>query len=321
MYGNYYKKNKRVINLNFIKLGLGIVFIFLIITFFIKRNLGEVIKGDYKVNSFTLEGANTKTFSDKIKVYLTEEDKIIEINIEEYVMGVLSGEMPLSFELEALKAQAVAARTYALGKTLNNCQKSNGADICDTVHCQVYKSKEQVLAGFAENKREEYYSKLTEAIEGTKGQVLSYDGQLVMNAQYFSTSWGMTEDSQSVFGKEIPYLKSVVSEGEEISNRYKSSISLTFDDFVNKINSKYSEAKLTTKSLKNQVEIVSRNNSGSVNEIKLGKLVISGKDFRGALGINSANFTLSFSNSNVKIECFGYGHGVGMSSGERGQWL
>ncbi|WP_052447282.1 stage II sporulation protein D [Clostridium polynesiense] len=271
------------------------------------------IKQDYEVKKFILQDERNHGFNGNIKVYISEENKTVELNIEDYVMGVLSGEMPITFELEALKAQAVAARTYALAKMLNNCSASKGAHICDTVHCQVYKSKDKRMASWPSNKKEEYWNKLSKAVMETEGQILTYNGEVVLNAQYFSTSWGKTENSQAVFAKEIPYLKSVVSEGEEISNRYKSSAKISLSDFTKAVNAKYPQCKLSTYKLKTQVKIISRNEGGSVKDLKLGEISISGKDFRSLFNLNSANFNIVIDKNNIEINCLGYGHGVGMS--------
>ena len=220
--------------------------------------------------------------------------------------------MPVSFELEALKAQAVAARTYVLGKTMNNCSKGKGADICDTIHCQVYRSKDMILNDWPKGKGEEYYQKILKAVGETKGQVLTYNNDIVMNAQYFSTSWGFTEDSKDVFGKEIPYLKSVPSTGEEISNRYKNNNTFSKNEFVKKINDSLPKAGLKVDTLSKDIEIISRNTSGSVKEIRLGKVSVTGAKLRGILGLYSANFTIDIGDE-IYVKSLGYGHGVGMS--------
>lgn len=268
---------------------------------------------NYTIKKFVLDSSDKVEFNGKIKVYITEEKKVMELDLEDYVFGVLSGEMPISFELEALKSQAVAARTYGLSKTINKCSAGNGADVCDTVHCQVYKPKEKIIATWSKDKKDEYFSKLSKAVKETEGQILTYNGSIVLYAQYFSTSWGKTEDSLAVFKREVPYLKSVTSEGEEISNRYKSNVKISYTDFIKNVNSKYPKAKLSSSTIKSQIKILSKNKGGSVNEIKLGNMVISGKDFRMLLNLNSANFTISFSKNTIDINCLGYGHGVGMS--------
>ena len=313
MFNNqYYKKRRNTINhKELIKL-VGVIAVLLLSWIIIVGPEDKTDKEEEAVKVFTLKEVVSRAYSDNINVYLTKENKTIDIKIEDYLAGVISSEMPVSFELEALKAQAVAARTFALGRTVNNCSKGNGADICDTIHCQVYKTKEMILNDWPKGKGEEYYEKILKAVEETKGQVLSYNNDLVMNAQYFSTSWGFTEDSKEVFGKEIPYLKSVPSSGEEISNRYKNNNTFTKNDFVKKINSALPKAELKEGTLSKDIEIISRNQSGSVREIRLGNATVSGVKLRSILGLYSANFTIDI-DSEVYVNSLGYGHGVGMS--------
>ncbi|WP_238906089.1 stage II sporulation protein D [Clostridium sp. YIM B02506] len=257
---------------------------------------------------------NNKDFS-KIKVHHVESNSNEEMDLEEYIVGVIAAEMPAEFEIEALKAQAIAARTYALKRIVTPCEQANGADICDTVHCQVYISKEKRMGMWDKSQEEEenYWKKFQQAVQETKGKVLSYEGKLVLYPQFFSTSWGKTEDSASVFASDVPYLKSVDSPGEEDSKSYKSNKELTVEEFVKLVNNKYKEAKLSASNLNGSVSILSKNPGGSVAEVKLGGAKIKGTEFRTLLNLKSANFTIKVANGKVNIECIGYGHGVGMS--------
>lgn len=314
MYRRNFNKNYTHLIIYSLLIVCLITFIWLIFFKFKGKIDSKLTKdNNYTIKKFVLDSSDKMEFNGKINVYITEEKKVMELDLEDYVFGVLSGEMPISFELEALKAQAVAARTYGLSKTINKCSAGNGADVCDTVHCQVYKPKEKIIATWSKDKKDEYSSKLYKAVKETEGQILTYNGSIVLYAQYFSTSWGKTEDSSAVFKREVPYLKSVTSEGEEISNRYKSNVKISYTDFIKNVNSKYPKAKLSSSATKNQIKILSKNKGGSVNEIKLGNTVISGKDFRTIFNLNSANFTISFSKNTIDISCLGYGHGVGMS--------
>lgn len=308
--------NKNYANLIICSLAIVLLITFIwFLCFKFKGKINSKLSEDnkYTIKKFVLDSSDKTEFNGKIKVYITEQNKVMELDLEDYVLGVLSGEMPISFELEALKAQAVAARTYGLSKTINKCNIGNGADVCDTVHCQVYKPKEKIISTWSKDKKDEYFTKLSKAVKDTEGQILTYNGAIVLYAQYFSTSWGKTEDSMAVFKREVPYLKSVTSEGEEISNRYKSNVKISYEEFIKNVNNKYPKAKLSSSKIKNQIKILSKNKGGSVNEIKIGDTVISGKDFRTLLNLNSANFTLSLSKNTIDINCIGYGHGVGMS--------
>ena len=247
-----------------------------------------------------------------INVYSSKEGKNKKIDLEEYVYGVVSAEMPANFEIEALKSQAVAARTYALSKKVNKCANSKGADICDTVHCQVYMNKEERFKGWG-NKAKNYWDKIVQAVDYTKGVVLTYNNELVLNPQFFAISSGKTEDNKDVFASNIPYLKSVDSPGEEIAPKFKSVVKFSYNDFVNKINSTYKKAKMKNSDVKSQVKIVSRTDGGGVEKVHLGKISISGVEFRKLFNLNSSNFSIKFNSNDIEILCKGYGHGVGMS--------
>lgn len=253
----------------------------------------------------------------KIKVYITQEGKIQEMAIEDYVTGVVSGEMPAEFSIEALKAQAVAARTFAVahmtqygGKKYNS---NTGADVCDTAKCQVFMSKQERISKWPVKYRDMYWNKITDAVKSTKGEILTYKGKLVMEPYYFAISGGKTESAVAVFNSNIGYLKSVDSPGEERAKKYKTYKSISKIEFINLINSSYKNAGLSLLNLDTSVTIMSRNEGGTVRNIRLGRATISGVKFRSLMGLNSTNFNLSFSGSKVTICCLGYGHDVGMS--------
>ena len=170
-----------------------------------------------------------------IKVNITKENRIEEVQIEEYVKSVVSGEMLVSFDDEALKAQAIAARTYIAAKRLRPCNIANGGDVCDTTHCQVYINKDVRLEQWGSN-AEEYWNKISNAVDNTKGMVLTYNNELVLYPQFFSTSSGMTENAVDVFSNSVPYLVSTESKGEEIAPKYETEFPFNIPEFVNKIN-------------------------------------------------------------------------------------
>lgn len=252
-----------------------------------------------------------------IDVYITKEDRVETMDLEEYVLGVVAAEMPAEFELEALKAQAVAARTYGLAHTDTfkgeKNEKLYGADLDDTTAFQVFMNKEQRMDAWPKNKREGYWKKLNKAVSETEGEVLTYNGELVMAPYYFSTSSGKTENGIDVFGIDVPYLKSVKSIGEEDAPKYKSEFVYTYNELTEALNKWNSKLNLKPSTLKENLTILERTQGGSVSKIKVGKESISGKQFRSILNLNSANFNIEFNNKNVTIICHGYGHGVGMS--------
>jgi stage II sporulation protein D len=218
--------------------------------------------------------------------------------------------MPANFNEEAIKAQAVAARTYYFSKRLSPCSEAEGSDICNSTHCQVYISKEERMEGWAKSESENNWKKITSAVEATKGQVLIYNGDIVKYPQFFATSSGKTESAVDVLSDEVPYLQSIDSPGEEIAPKYETSIDIKMAELVNKINKVYPKANLTTGTAALKISIAARTDGGGVKEIKLGEESISGVKFRELLGLNSANFILEFSKDSVKISCKGYGHGV-----------
>lgn len=292
---------------------LGIILFTIIAPIFI---LGLPISGfsPFKLNvdSVTISDEINIKGSEKVKVYISKEKRFEEVNIEEYIIGVVSSEMLVTFNDEALKAQAVAARTYYFSKREAKCNQANGADICDTVHCQVYVNKDEKMRQWGE-KAERNYEKIKDAVLATEGQVLTYDDSLVKSPLFFSTSSGKTEDVKDVFGGNIPYLKSTDSPGEEIAPKYKTQTSMKVNDIVKKINNIYNKAILTEKNIANQIELGDRSESGGVLDLKVGNEIIKGTDFRRILGLYSTNFTYEVKGDEIEFNCFGYGHGVGMS--------
>lgn len=272
----------------------------------------------YTISQSDIEFSKTNMGAPNIKVYITKENKIEEMNLEEYVRGVVAAEMPAEFGIEALKAQAVAARTYALSHMEQyngiKCSQAKGADVCDTVHSQAYIKKETRLESWPQSKRELYWNKITDAVKETVGQVLLYDGQLAMNIRYFSTSSGKTEDSTEVFASSVPYLKSVSSPGEESAPKYKSTEKFSYSEAANKINKAYPNAKVSASNLRSQLVVLNpRSTGGSVKQIKVGSATITGSQFRSVFDLNSANFELKFNKNDIEIITYGYGHGLGMS--------
>lgn len=232
-----------------------------------------------------------------------ERTGVIEnISLDEYVVGVVAGEMPVSFELEALKAQSVASRSYVLKRMENN--KEQEYDVVDTVSNQVYLD-DSLLQEKWQDKYFEYISKIRQAVNETSMEYLTYDGE-VIDAMFFSTSNGYTEDSGVVFANDLPYLQSVSSEwDEEVAAAFYSSQSFSLQEFYERLGLSYD------KNLR--IEGVGRSDSNRVV-----KIIINGKEFSGReiytkLGIRSCDFEISLVGSNVIIETKGYGHGVGMS--------
>ena len=235
-----------------------------------------------------------------VRIKRTEKNIIENIPLEKYLIGVLAGEMPVSYDLEALKAQAVAARTYSLRKMEMN--KNNEYDLVDTINDQVYLDDEYLKETW-NNKYEENIKKIKKALNETKGEYLTYDGQIIQ-AFFFSTSSGNTENCKDVFGSDLPYLVSVSSTWDINSPSYTDKKIFTLNEFYEKLNEPYNENL--------NIEVI-RNETNSIKNINVNGKDIKGTDFRHKLGLKSTNVEITKREDEVIIESKGYGHGVGMS--------
>lgn len=244
----------------------------------------------------------------KIMVFNTAEGELYEMNLEEYVLGVLAGEMPSEFHIEALKAQALAARTYTLMRTRafggEGCEKHPGADVCtDPAHCQAYKDPKAIKFN---------YEKYKEAVQDTMGEVIVYNNALI-DAVFHSTSGGKTENSEDVWSSKVPYLRSVISEYEENSPKLITKKEIKVNEFIAAMEKLDSEIKLSSKNIKNQIKIIDRSEGGRITSIEIGGKVVSGTAVRGALGLNSSNFSISYNGNTMLFTVTGNGHGIGLS--------
>ena len=222
---------------------------------------------------------------------------IEKYELEEYIIGVVGAEMPASFNKEALKAQSVVARTYALKSIKNNKQLTTDNST------QNFKDNNELnkMWGSSYNT---FYNKIKSAVLETKGLYLSYNNDYV-DAVYHSTSNGNTEDAVYVWGNSVPYLKSVSSEYDNTNKNYNSSITLTYNEISNKLkNSIDSNTKFN---------IISKTSGNRVKEIEINGTTYSGIEFRKLLNLRSADFSIENNGANVVISTNGYGHGVGMS--------
>lgn len=248
-----------------------------------------------------------------LRVYNDETGMIESMELESYLIGVVAGEMPASFEFEALKAQAVAARTYTLWRIENRPCERHNCDICmDSKCCQAYCSEEDMHRKWSDADIGVFTEKVRRAVEETRGEVLLYGGEYI-EALFHSSAGGQTEDSENVYASARPYLRSVKSpDGGDASPE---TLTFTAREFASTVNKEYSQAKLSTKlaKLKNQLEVLSRFDSGRVKAVRLGGATLTGREFRSLFELRSANFTISFTSECVKVETIGYGHGVGMS--------
>lgn len=287
---------------------VSIVFIPILFGFLSSSSMAESNNKVEKVkNKKLVDVVNLK----EVEVYISKENKVEKVPLEEYVLSVISSEMPATFHEEALKAQSILARTFVINKLITGCNNIKEGNICDTTHCQAYLNINERKKAWGKE-GDEYLKKLKKVVKETEGKVLSYNDQLVKYPQYFSTSSGNTEYAVAVFSEDVPYLKSVQSPGEEISPKYESEISMSISDFKGKIKKSIPNSNLGN-NINEEVKILSRNKGGTVDDIKIGDVTIKGKEFRKIFGLNSANFTLEVLEDKINIKCLGYGHGVGMS--------
>lgn len=237
-----------------------------------------------------------------IRVKRVNGGSIDSIGLEEYIVGVLAGEMPIYFELEALKAQAVAARSYALKRMEYN--KDNEYDVVDSIMNQVYLDRDYLKEAWGSSYTSNI-NKLIRAVNETSGEYLDYDGGIA-DALFFSTSNGYTENSDVVFSFDVPYLKSVDSKWDEsVSSVFHSSVTISVSDFLQKMKISNSDKVVFS-------DIV-KSDTGRVISININGVDFKGMDVYNNLGLKSLDFSLEQVGSNVVINTSGYGHGVGMS--------
>ena len=228
-----------------------------------------------------------------IKLLHTNTGEIEELELDVYLYGVVSAEMPASYEMEALKAQAVVARTYTIYKIANSSTHSEqGADICDSSSCcQAWISKENRLARWEESARESNWQKIENCVNSTIGEVILYNGEPI-NAFFHSNSGGSTETSENVWGGSLPYLQVVETSGEEAYSSYSSEVSVSKDELIQKMLDKYSTFEIDFEQ-ENEIVILETTDSGRVKKIKIGNVEISGTDCRTIFGLKSTKFEVN----------------------------
>lgn len=254
-------------------------------------------------------GEGTLKCHKRISVYNVKEDKLTYMPLEEYVKCVVASEMPALFEIEALKAQAVAARTFVYKKISdNNLLEHKGALVCtDFKHCQAYLDKDEILSRWGDDDNKNW-KKISEAVENTRGKVICYKDELILPV-FHSNSVGKTESSQEIWScVDIPYLRSVESFGIDAV----SCVQLTVDEFKERIAHYYPSIKFSA-DVFSDINEIERNESDRVRFVKISEIVIKGEKFREIFSLKSTNFKIvNIGNNKLKIECHGSGHGVGL---------
>lgn len=245
-----------------------------------------------------------------VKVYRTKTKQIEQIPLEQYVRGVVASEMPAEFELEALKAQALAARTYIIRRMVEQdySDAPEGAMVTDTEKHQVYQDEQELRERWG-NQYVQKISRINRAVNETMGKVLTYEGRPI-DATFFSTSNGYTENSEDYWNKEIPYLRSVESPWDKHSPRFQNEVRISLEEFQERLGVTLA---LPVSSGSGPGEILARTTGNRVKEVRIGDKMFTGKEIRESLGLDSADFSWRLENGEVVIQTYGWGHGVGMS--------
>ena len=242
--------------------------------------------------------SNTNNVSSGILIKLRRSSgEIIEMDLEEYLVGVVAAEMPASFNSEALKAQSVVARTYTLKLLESN------REITDDVKTQVYKDKVELQNMWGSNYTN-YYQKVKNAVDQTKGLVIKYNDFLI-DAVYHSTSNGYTEDAINVWGNSVPYLKTVTSPWDTSATSYLKDTNISFDNISSALKINFDSS--------STIDVIARDDSNRILKVKFNNKEYSGVEIRNLLGLRSTDFDAVILEDSVNFTTRGYGHGVGMS--------
>ena len=286
---------------------------FIVVCFFLPAILtkkdAKFVETSSKSNNETIENTDStqenikSTYNYKnygtIKLLHKKTGEVEQVNIDDYLCNVVSAEMPADYEIEALKAQAVVARTYTIYK-INN-KKHENADICDdSTCCQAWVDKETRFSRWEESKRESNWEKIQKCVQETQGQIITYQNQPI-NAFFHANSGGKTELPVNVWGGTgLPYLQVAETAGEEGYKQYESEVELTQDELIEKLKTKYSDISIDF-SNQEDLKILEYTDSGRVKTVKFGNHEISGVETRTLLGLKSTNFEISKENDKIKF--------------------
>ena len=240
-------------------------------------------------------------------------DTVVEMTMADYLAGVVRAEMPASFAPEALKAQAVAARTYTIYKMERGGSPNHpDADACDDIQCcKAFRSAEDAARDWGMT-ADIYEEKIRRAVAETDGEVILYQDEPVL-AVFHSSSAGATRPAGEVWQQDLPYLQSVSTpEGEDTVPNFHSEARFTLTEFKSRFISRYPTANLSG-SPANWFTNIQQTENGAVQSLQVGGVSLSGGELRELLGLRSAAFTIQFTDTEVVFSVTGYGHGVGMS--------
>ncbi|MDR3562512.1 MAG: stage II sporulation protein D [Negativicutes bacterium] len=251
-----------------------------------------------------------------VRVYIAEESRIVEMSLEDYVKGVVAAEMPAEFELEALKSQAVAARTYAAkNMTLfggSGLADQPNADVSTDPHQgQAWVSSTQLRNRWGTLNYDRYWNKVSRAVDETRGLVVIYNGEMI-NAVFHSTSGDRTASAKEVWGFDYPYLKSVTCTWDKKSPRYSDNKEYTLTELEQRLGPDAGVIAAAQTGNSSIAQIIDRTESGRVDKIRLGSQTLSGQSLRQKLDLRSTNFSMDIRGDKIVFKTIGYGHGVGL---------
>ena len=249
-----------------------------------------------------------------IRVYMHEQNKIVEMNLEDYIVGVVAAEMPAEFELEALKSQAVAARTYAVKSMYrfggSGVSTQPNADVSTDYHeSQAWLSQDQLRERWGTH-YESYWAKINRAVRETRGQVVTYNGAFI-NAVFHSTSGERTASAKEVWGFDYPYLQSVPSKVDPKSPRYHERKEFSLSEIEKRLGPE-TQVVSAVQNGSGAIQVIEATESGRIGQIRIGSKTLSGTAIREKLELRSADFTMEIKDGKMVITTTGYGHGVGL---------
>lgn len=239
------------------------------------------------------------------------EGKILTVSNKEFLIGTLACELYPDSHMEALKAQAVAAYTYYSKLRQEQREKNSEFDFAVNTKARLYYTTADQLKILWGDNFKQYYNHLEKAAEAVLGQTLRYDGQLI-TASFHAMSSGQTENGEDVWGGDYPYLMAVASPWDKYQDHYKTTRSVTAEEFRDAVMESYPECDLDYNA-KEWIGSITRTDSGSVKTIRIGKAELDGVQVRMLFGLRSSNFTVTYENGQFTFTVVGYGHGVGMS--------
>ncbi len=280
-----------------ILVGVIILLVPFVLTLFLSNKKGDL----YSINSMDFH------------IYYEKGGEKVSLDFNQYLIGVVAANMPAGYNMEALKAQAVIARTYALYNISILVEEKPGKKDFSTSQMGLsYISLEEMEQFWGSQDYLTYFTKLENSVYGTKDQVLTYDDQLILPV-FFDTGSGFTRNASEAWGVDIPYLVSVQSKQDVTSIHYLKITEYNLKDLTDLLNNYYTDLSLDEKHFFDDVKVSERDSTGYVTKMDLGNISVSGEEFTKVLGLNSNNFFMEEYADKVRIICTGVGHGIGLS--------